>query len=197
MAPKPRKDSAAPVPPEDLTQDVLLVVSVPKVQLQLGLHASPALQHAEPLQDASAAPALHVELHHSASAGAVVTAALVLSPDFVLAPNIEHRFRHKKGPDIIDRLINATLELRVCNSSTKVVLAAAPVDLLAFGLGANAIEDDALQLQPAMTDEPFKVRPDRPANRPSSDSILVWSNERARLVGSGGACIGIALWHPG
>lgn len=143
--------------PEDYTQDVLVVVSVPTCRLQLGLLASPALAAPEPLQDAAAAPTLHLELHYSTSPVPVVSAPLNLEPDFTLPCNLEHMFRHKKGPDVIDRLINSSLELRLCNSSSKAVLATAAVDLLSFGLGSSRIEDGALPWQPVTTDEPFKV----------------------------------------
>ena len=152
-----KKDSIPAVQPEDLTADVLLVVSLPSSRLQLGLLASAGLPAPVPLQDASAAPALQIELHHSTATAPVASAPLVLGPDFVLLSSMEHMFRHKKGPDIIDRLLNSTLELRLCNSSSKAVLATASVDLLPFGLGSCCIEDGALQWQPAVTDEQFKV----------------------------------------
>lgn len=158
MAPKPRKDSAPSVQPEDYTQDVLVVVTVPSCRLQLGLLASPALAAPEPLQDAAAALTLHLELHYSTSPVPVVSAPLTPESDFALPCNLEHMFRHKKGPDVIDRLINSSLELRLCNSSSKAVLATAAVDLLPFGLGSSRIEDGALPWQPVTTDEPFKVR---------------------------------------
>lgn len=157
MPPKPKKDSIPAVQPEDLTQDVLLVVSVPSVRLQLALLASPELTAPQPVHDASAAPTFHLELLHTTSAAPIVSEPLVLGPDFVLLSRFEHMFRHKKGPDIIDRLINASLELRICNSSSKAVLASANIDLLPFGLGDSSIEGGALPLQPAATDEQFKV----------------------------------------
>jgi hypothetical protein len=58
---------------------------------------------------------------------------------------------------VIDTLINASLEVRVCSSQTKAVLASTAVDLLPFGLGSNEIQDSSLPLQPADTREPFKV----------------------------------------
>lgn len=70
---------------------------------------------------------------------------------------MEHKFRHRKGPDIIDRLINACFELHICNSQTKAVLATASLDLLPFGLGSNELQDSALPLQPAETADAFKV----------------------------------------
>jgi hypothetical protein len=160
--PKSRKDSvAAPVPPEDLSHDALLVVTLSCARLKLGLLAAPGLACAEPLQDAGTAPAMHLELHHNGAISSCGPAAL--SADFVLAANnmATHRFRHRKGPDVLDRILNAqrgTVEVRLVNSSSKVMLASGAVDLLPFGLGAGSIQDDALPLQPATTDEPFKAR---------------------------------------
>lgn len=156
MAPKAKKDSSPAIQPEDLTQDVLVVVSVPSSRLQLGLLSSPELSAPQPLSDPAAAASLHVELHHSTSAP-VVSGPLSLGPDGTLVCNLEHMFKHRKGPDIMDRLINASLELRLCNSASKAVLATASVDLLPFGLGSNSIEDGALEWQPAATNEVFKV----------------------------------------
>jgi hypothetical protein len=134
-----------------------VVVSVPSSRLQLGLLSSPELSAPQPLSDPAAAPSLHVELHHSTSTP-VVSGPLPLGPDGTLVCSLEHMFKHKKGPDIIDRLINTSLELRLCNSTSKAVLATASVDLLPFGLGSNSIEDGALEWQPAATNEVFKVR---------------------------------------
>jgi hypothetical protein len=66
-------------------------------------------------------------------------------------------FKFKKGPDVIDSIINARLDIRLCDSSSKAVLATAQVDLLPFGLGSSSIEDGAMPWQPAPNDKVFKV----------------------------------------
>jgi hypothetical protein len=157
MPPKPRKDSAPSIQPEDYTQDVLVVVTIPSCKMQLGLLASPELAAPQPLEDAAAAPSLQVELHYNTSPVPVVSAPLTLDPDFTLACNLEHMFKHRKGHDVIDRLINSSLELRLTSSTSRTVLATASVDLLQFGLGSSSIEDGALPWQPATTHEPLKV----------------------------------------
>lgn len=157
MAPKPRKDSAPAVQPEDYTQDVVVAVTVPSCKMQLGLLASPELATPQPLQDAAAAPSLQVELHYSTSPVPVVSAPVTLDSDLTLTCNLQHMFKHRKGPDVIDRLINSSLELRLTSSTSRTVLATASVDLLLFGLGSSSYEDGALPWQPATTDEPVKV----------------------------------------
>lgn len=142
---------------EDCTQDVLVVVAVPCCRLQLGLLASPELAAPQPLVDAAAAPSLQLQLHYSTSPAPVASAPVTLEGDLTLPCNLEAMFKHRKGPDIIDRLINSSLELRLCNSTSKAVLATAVLDLLPFGLGSSRIEDEALPWQPAATDEPVKV----------------------------------------
>lgn len=157
MPPKPNKDSLPAVRPEDCTQDVLVVVSVPTCRLQLGLLAAAELPAPEPLQDAAAAPGLHLELHCSSTPAAPVSSAPVsLSPDFSCAVSLEHMLKFRKGPDVIDRLINASCDLRLCDSSSRAVLATAHVDFLPFGLGTS-IEDGALPWQPAAHDQVVKV----------------------------------------
>lgn len=157
MAPKPKKDSLPSIQPEDCTQDVLVVVTVPTCRLQLGLLAAAELAAPEPLQDHAAAPAFHLELHCSSTPVPVVCGPLSLGSDFTLAPNVEHMFKFKKGPDVIDSIINARLDIRLCDSSSKAMLATAQVDLLPFGLGSSSIEDGAMPWQPAPNDKVFKV----------------------------------------
>jgi hypothetical protein len=120
------------------------------------LLAAPDLLAPEPLADASAAPPLYVELLYT-HAAPVACAPATVTAESTLPVSLEHKFRHKKGPDVIDALINASLEVRVCNSQTKAVLATAVVDLLPFGLGSIEIQDGSLPLQPTDTREPFKV----------------------------------------
>lgn len=99
---------------------------------------------------------MYVELLYT-HAAPVACPPAALTPEFILPVSLEHKFRHKKGPDVIDAMINASLEVRVCSSQTKTVLASAVIDLLPFGLGSSKIEDSSLTLQPADTREPFKV----------------------------------------
>jgi hypothetical protein len=157
MPPKPRKDSAPSIQPEDYTQDVLVVVTVHSCKMQLGLLASPELAAPQPLEDAAAAPNLQVELHYSTTPVPVVSAPLTLGSDFTLACKLEHMFTHRKGPDVIDRLINSSLTFRLASSTSRAVLATASVDLLPFGLGSSTIEDGVLPWQPTTTYEPLKV----------------------------------------
>lgn len=130
--------------------------------LPQGLHAAPELPAPVPLTDASEAPLLALELH-SAGGGAPALASLPpLSADFSApVPLVEHKFRYASGTDILDRLLNESLELRLVASGSRAVLAAACLDTLAFGLGSSVVEADALPLQPAAHDEPFKVRAER------------------------------------
>jgi hypothetical protein len=121
-----------------------------------GLLAAQELLAPESLADAAAAPPLYVELLYT-NAAPVASVPATLTAEFTLPVNIEHKFRHKKGPDVVDTLINASLEVRVCNSQTKTVLASAVVDLLPFGLGSSEIQDGLLPLQPADTQDAFKV----------------------------------------
>lgn len=123
-----------------------------------GLVATADCLAPEPVSDATAVPALHLELLHSNMAP-VVSAPAAMAPDFTLPIALEQKYRHKKGPDIVDRLINSSLEVCLCNSQTKVVLARAAVDLLPFALGIQEICDTALPLVPAATEEAFKVGP--------------------------------------
>jgi hypothetical protein len=122
-----------------------------------GLLAAPELLAPEPVADASAAPPLYVELCYTCAAP-VASAPAILTAASILPVSIEHKFRHKKGPDVVDTLINASLDIRVCNCQTKAVLASAVVDLLPFGLGSSEIQDSLLPLQPADTQDAFKVR---------------------------------------
>lgn len=186
MPPKSKKD-VQPVLVEDFSQDVLLLTTVQDVQLKLvraaapstylamhwtqgmvgakvmttdclpqGLLATHELLAPEPLADASAAPPLYVELLH-ANAAPVASMPAVPTAQHNFPINLEHKFRHRKGPDVIDTLINSSLEVRVCNSQSKAVLASAVVDLLPFGLGSSNIHDSLLPLHPADTQDAFKV----------------------------------------
>jgi hypothetical protein len=101
-------------------------------------------------------PPLYVELFYT-NAAPVASAPATLTAGSILPVSIEHKFRHKKGPDVVDTLINASLDIRVCNSQTKAVLASAVVDLLPFGLDSSEIQDSLLPLQPADTQDAFKV----------------------------------------
>eukprot|EP00878_Enallax_costatus_P033601 GHUV01037133.1.p1 GENE.GHUV01037133.1~~GHUV01037133.1.p1 ORF type:complete len:392 (+),score=150.00 GHUV01037133.1:444-1619(+) len=157
MPPKSKKD-LQPVQQEDYSQDVVLLTTVSEARLRLGLLATAEALAPEPLSDAAAAPPLYIELLHDSQAPAV-SAPATLATDFTLPVSLEYNFRHKKGPDIVDRLINASLEVRLCDSQTRVVLATAAVDLLPFGLGCNEISDNAWPLNPSATEEPVKVLP--------------------------------------
>jgi hypothetical protein len=121
-----------------------------------GLLAAPELLAPEPVADASAAPPLYVELFYT-NAAPVASAPATLTANSILPVSIEHKFRHKKGPDVVDTLINASLEIGICSSQTKAVLASVAVDLLPFGLGSSEIQDSLLPLQPADTEDAFKV----------------------------------------
>lgn len=164
--------------PEDCTQDVLVVVAIPSCRLQLGLLASPELAAPEPLVDAAAAPSLQLQLHYSTSPAPMASAPVTLEGDLTLLCNLEAMFKHRKGPDVIDRLINSSLELRLCNSTSKAVLATAVLDLLPFGLGSSRVEDEALPWQPAATDEPVKVGSSVQVSTASSGCIAAVRNRR-------------------
>lgn len=177
MPPKSKKD-LQPVQQEDYAQDVVLLTTVSEARLRLvsitccclavcpgrcstpspsqGLLATAEALVPEPLSDAAAVPQLYAELLHNSQAPAV-SPATTLTNDFILPVSLEQKFRHRKGPDIVDRLINSSLEIRLRDSQTKVVLATAAVDLLPFGLGSNEIIDKAWPLIPSATEEPIKV----------------------------------------
>lgn len=107
------------------------------------------------LTDPSVAPPFMVELLHLLN-DPVITPAASMNADGVYAFNFEHKFKHKKGSDIIDRLINSKLDIKISNPQTKLALASGAVDLLAFGLGTNA-ETETIQLVPISTEDNVKV----------------------------------------
>jgi len=111
---------------------------------------------AEPVTDPGAIPALHIELQHSNQAP--VSAAIPsLSTNFTAHVGLQHNFKHSKGPDIIDRLINASLDIRLYNSLNNTLLASATLDLLPIGLGSTDFGNPSLPLQPVTSDDALKV----------------------------------------
>ena len=110
----------------------------------------------EPLTNAAAAPSMHIELLHN-NGTPVASPPATLASDFTLPVSMEQKFRHRKGPDIIDRLINGVLEIRLCNNQTKAVVAMTVIDMLPFGLGSAEICNSSLSLTPVATDDAFKV----------------------------------------
>lgn len=112
---------------------------------------------AEPLSDATVVPPLYIELLNNDS-GPVASTHVTPTTAFELPLNFEHKFRHKKGHDVIDRILNTNIQVRLCSSQTNTAIAAAVVDLLPFGLGATEISNESLPLVQESTDDVLKVR---------------------------------------
>lgn len=146
-----------------------------RVSCLQGLLATAECLAPEPLCDAGAVPPLYIELLHDSEAP-VVSIPAAVTPDFTLPISLEQKYRHRKGADIIDRLINSSFEVRLCNSQTKVVVATAAVDLLPFGLGSNEMCDPALPLVPTATEEAVKV------GAYAYASWVTWFEARAQRV---------------
>ncbi len=112
----------------------------------------------ESVTDAVLAPSLHLEMC-PAGGEHVTTVSACMGSDGCYTFNCQQKFKHKKGPDIVDRLLNSKLAIRLVNSSSKAVLASAHVDLLAMGLGHNRLEAElplTVNNAPA-ADDPFTV----------------------------------------
>src|SRR5690348_8000775 len=122
MPPKSKKD-LQPVQQEDYAQDVVLLTTVSEARLRLvstpccclatrpgrcstattsqGLLATAEALVPEPLSDAAAVPQLYAELLRNSQTPAV-SPPTALTNEFILPVSLEQKFRHKKGPDIVD-----------------------------------------------------------------------------------------------
>lgn len=126
------------------------------------VHASADSLSADQLvADPTLAPPLRVAVTQGSESSSGLPMAMVIgSGSSTLYPfSSEHSFRHKKGADLPQRLVNAQLLLQLCHAGDGAVLASTPLDLLPLALGASQLQDQ-LPLVPAepVGSQMFRVR---------------------------------------